>query len=974
MTAKSLGFGLPALAFMLLPAMALAQSAVAGSVKDSSGGVLPGVTVEASSPVLIEKVRTAVTDGQGLYRIVDLRPGPYTVTFSLPGFATVRREGIDIPSDFTATVNAEMNVGSLEETLTVTGEAPLVDVQSTQRSTVYSNEVLEGLPTSRMVFNLAMYVPGVVGGLNEVGPQQTFLTVHGSRRADVETAIDGMSTRRSQTSTFYMNEGSVQEISVQTDGSTAETQLSGIWMNAVPKDGGNTFRGSLIFHFSDESLAGDNLTDSLRAQGLTAVNGLKRNIDFNPNGGGPIVEDKLWFYGAYRYNQVDKWVADSFYDVDPLDWVYTPDRTRQAVNNQLSPNYALRLTWQATPRNKLSLNYEMNKRLTARRRAAATVSPEATTYTPFNPNALGTISWKAPISNRLMLDTGFMAYSQDWDERVQRDPAVPQGTISATEDSTGQIFRSSPVYGHNLDHPLTFRSSLAYVTGSHNYKLGFTLRKRGAGNDFTSLAPMGDMTFNLLNGVPRQITLFATPIEYHNDLNADLGIFAQDSWTTRRLTINYGVRFDYLHGSVPEQHLAAGQFVPARDFAAIDNLPLWKDINPRLGVSYDVFGNGRTAIKGTIGRYITGGTLGAAANPVNTAVNSATRTWTDGNGNFVPDCDLRNPAANLECGSISNNNFGKANPDATQYDPDVLVGWGKRPYSWMTSLAVQHQLLNSLSIDAGYFHRTFGNFTATDNTLVVPSDYDPFCVTAPTFDSRLPVAGQSICGFYDITPAKRGISQNLVTFADRFGEQIERYDGVDLSTTLRVAGGGMLTAGTSTGRIAASNCFVIDSPQQLYNCDQTAPFRTQWKFFGVYPVKYGLSVSATLQIVPSPAAGGLESDIIASYAATNAEILPTLGRNLAAGANSTVIIPNLMKPYQLPAQFAKQLDLRLAKSLPLAQDRRIQLTMDVYNVLNRSDMQALNTRLGRSASNNLWQRPNLILQARYFQFGAQVDF
>ena len=145
-----------------------------------------------------------------------------------------------------------------------------------------------------------------------------------------------------------------------------------------------------------------------------------------------------------------------------------------------------------------------------------------------------------------MLDTGFMAYSQDWDERVQRDPAVPQGTISATEDSTGQIFRSSPVYGHNLDHPLTFRSSLAYVTGSHNYKLGFTLRKRGAGNDFTSLAPMGDMTFNLLNGVPRQITLFATPIEYHNDLNADLGIFAQDSWTTRRLTINYGVRFDYL--------------------------------------------------------------------------------------------------------------------------------------------------------------------------------------------------------------------------------------------------------------------------------------------------------------------------------------------------------------------------------------------------------------------------------------------
>src|SRR5687768_4208515 len=206
---------------LLTPAVTWAQSSsIAGVVRDTSGAVMPGVTVEASSPVLIEKVRTVVTDAQGLYRVVDLRPGTYTVTFTLPGFNTVRREGIDVPTDFTATVNVEMNVGALEETLTVTGQAPLVDVQSTQKSTVYSNEVLEGIPTSRMVFNLAMYVPAVVGGLNEVGPQQTFLTVHGSRRADVETAIDGMSTRRSQTSTFYMNEGSVQEISVQTDGST----------------------------------------------------------------------------------------------------------------------------------------------------------------------------------------------------------------------------------------------------------------------------------------------------------------------------------------------------------------------------------------------------------------------------------------------------------------------------------------------------------------------------------------------------------------------------------------------------------------------------------------------------------------------------------------------------------------------------------------------------------------------------------
>ena len=206
---------------------------------------------------------------------------------------------------------------------------------------------------------------------------------------------------------------------------------------------------------------------------------------------------------------------------------------------------------------------------------------------------------------------------------------VDFGTISVTEASTGQIYRASTVYGHNFDNPLTFRSSMAYVTGTHSYKTGFSLRVRGNGPTWNNISVNGDMNYTFLNGVPRSVTLFATPIEQQNDIKGDLGIFAQDSWAMNRMTVNYGVRYDYLHAACPAQHLAAGRFVPERNFAPVKNAPNWKDINPRIGVSYDLFGDGKTAVKATVGRYISGGSLASNVNPVNTSVNSATRTWND---------------------------------------------------------------------------------------------------------------------------------------------------------------------------------------------------------------------------------------------------------------------------------------------------------------------------------------------------------
>jgi hypothetical protein len=517
------------------------------------------------------------------------------------------------------------------------------------------------------------------------------------------------------------------------------------------------------------------------------------------------------------------------------------------------------------------------------------------------------------------------------------------------------------------------------------------VRVRGNGPTYNNTDVNGNMNYNFLNGVPRRITLYATPIAQRNDIKADLGIFAQDSWAMSRTTINYGIRYDYLHAAVPAQHLAAGQFVPERNFAPVENAPKWSDINPRLGVSYNVFGDGKTVAKFTIGRYISGGSLATNVNPVQTSVNNATRTWTDTNGNYAPDCDFSNPAINGECGVLSNLNFGKVNPTATQFDKEVLEGWGVRPYNWSVSAGVQRQFGRSTSVDVSYYRRWYGNFTVVDNQLVTPEDYDQFCITAPTNDSRLPVAGKQVCGFYDIKPAKAGFSQNLVRLAKHYGNQTEVYSGVDASVNWRVRGL-TLFGGLTTGRTATSQCFVVDAPvvylsvtapalptatspqDPMSSCKIVPPFLTQYKGYGVYQLPWGVSVSGTFQAVPQPASGGAFTSITADYVATNAEIRPSLGRDLGVGgANGTTTL-DLLKPFELMGGHTKELDMRVSKVVASTGKRRVRIGLDIYNVFNSNDWQTISTRLSSNAATNRWQRPTLILQARYFQIGTQIDF
>src|SRR5712692_7479033 len=299
---------LAALAWLAFsPGSAFAQSAIAGVVKDATGAVLPGVTVEAGSPALIERVRTVTTDGAGLFRIIDLRPGVYTVTFTLAGFNVIKREGIELPANFTATVNAEMRVGALEETVTVTGASPIVDVKSATQQQVLSRDLLDAVPTGRNIWAIGATLTGVtlsapdVGGT--AGMQQTYMAVHGSQRQDNAVQVDGMSVNGIEGDGAiqnYFNEGMFQEMSYQTSALSAEMQASGVRLNMIPREGGNTFKGSLFVSRTPGSWQSDNFTDALRLTGLQAPNRVEKIQDFNPGFGGPIMRNRLWFFGSFR--------------------------------------------------------------------------------------------------------------------------------------------------------------------------------------------------------------------------------------------------------------------------------------------------------------------------------------------------------------------------------------------------------------------------------------------------------------------------------------------------------------------------------------------------------------------------------------------------------------------------------------------------------------------------------------------------
>jgi hypothetical protein len=712
--------------------------------------------------------------------------------------------------------------------------------------------------------------------------------------------------------------------------------------------------------------------------------------------GGPIMQNRLWFFVATRLANVDNQMNGIYFNKTRGEPLYTPDLDRPAFRESSIGSQASRVTWQAAAKHKVSVFTDIQSFQVYG--TGGNVAPEAQIRGSFWPGALTQATWSSPQTSRLLLEGGFSAARQPfvWTRENGTDNlgfTVDPNHVSTLELSTGFIYNAFLTYhgpDGRQDRRYAERFSLSYVTGAHAFKVGTQVQQ---GSMRQETVANRDVNYFFFNQNPLLIQQYATPYEVRNEIS-ELGVYAQDRWSIHRLALTMGVRLDYLNGSVPAQQVAAtpSGWIPERNFAAVKNVPQWTDLSPRLGVSYDLFGTGKTALKASVGRYVgrMGTNVTEANNPMVTSVNSVTRVWIDANRDFIPDCNLGNFTANGECLAISNTNFGKNNPLANRFDPELIQGFGTRDYFWDFVGEVQQQLGSRWSLTAGY-NRTWSNHPSDmlgrppivagwgaaviDNLAVVPQDFSPYCITAPV-DSRLPGGGgYQVCELYDVAPAKFGQVDNFVTRPDNFGDRTRRSDFVSLGLSSRFGSSLFITGSLDTGRVVDDRCFVIDSPQALLYCHVVSPFKanTLVKANVSYTFPGQFVVSGILQNLP-----GLSYN--ATYNATNAEIAPSLGRNLAAcGAqavcNATAEVP-LVAPFTLFEPRRTQLDLKFSKRFLLGRGMALQPDVAILNALNASDVLYANNTYGPSwrVPQNLVTGESGFLDGRIVQVGGRFTW
>ncbi len=989
-------------------AQAASNSSIAGIVTDTSGAVLPGVTVEASSPVLIERVRSAVTDERGEYRIVALIPGTYTITFSLTGFSAFKRDGLELPPSFNATVNAQLRIGAIEETVTVSGASPLVDTQTVNRQTVLPKALLDAVPSSKTLLGFYALTPALqspsnaqdVGGSK--GETSSRASLHGSKQGDTKMLLDGMSFNwfegEGSGRTFFVNALTAQEIVIDTPtGSTsAEYTSNGVVLNVIPREGGNRFSGTLFASGTNHNFQADNMSDALKNAGAITNSGTRKVYDLNAVLAGPILKDKLWFMTAHRRWGRTERIANLFHDTVLNDPFFTPaDGTN---GRPFEPGDAsedlrsddVRITWQVNQKNKVNGFYEWQLNNQPNNFAylnAGDASMES--GNPYcNHPQLFMATWNNTSTSRLLFEGGVLLFNS-WASTYDNPCAgIPTNRLFRDTTLPFPFNGNGPSLFRTGQRPFKQRFSMTYLAGTHRIKTGFTADES---LPYESYVDRGStpFTYTLRSGLPLSLTEYASPTNSNSEVKVrpDLSVFVQDQWALHRVTLNLGVRYEYHRTKADPVTTYAGPLVDSRSLSGLDCIPCWHDIDPRFGVVWDVFGDGKTAVKGQLGRYVglVSWVMSKTFNPQSAIVSNTSRSWTDANGDLFPECDLRNPNANGECGPMANKSFGQQ-VITTTGDPNWIQGWGKRPYSWAWSISVDRELMTGVALTAGFYRTTYGNFTVTRNTAVTPADFSPYCITAPN-DPRLPanVAGQQICGLYDVNPDKFGQVNNVVTLASNYGNASEYYNGADVNLVARLPRGITVSGGWNIGNSISllstwpgvttsksNQCVQVNSPQDLHyqvlsgvaeGCESGNPYQNLVKVNGSVPLPWGLQAAAVYQSIPGP-------NYSAIYTATNAQIAPSLGRSLSGGVQTVQI--DLLQPLSTYFDYRiNQLDLRASKIFRTG-GRKVQLNFDVYNVMNGSYALWTNNNYGSNGAT--WLRPTSTFDARLFKFGAQFDF
>jgi Carboxypeptidase regulatory-like domain len=905
------------------PVLAQTLGSIVGVVRDQSGTGIPGATVEASSPALIEGKHDTTTGSNGEYRIVDLRPGDYTVTFTHDGFRTVRRENVTLGASNTVTLNEDLQIGQTSQTLTVADAPPLVDVQNSLSQREMDRATMDEVPTGRDPFAVGQIVPGVstatpdVGGTG--GMQQPTLQVHGSNGNDNVFVVDGMQIQHTgfsgnQTG-FYYNDSMLQSITYLTSSLPAEAPVGGIQISMIPKNGSNSFHGSVFGTGATQSMQSDNSNASLVALGLKARNKIDTLYDLNSNLVGPVIKDRLWFSASFR-----RWGANNF-----LANTFTPAGAQAIDDNRLT-DIALRLTFQINKNNQVSVSYDRGFKFRGHRPnnliSASFSDPLADVVQKSWMNYMGQAHWTSTVTNRLLVDVG-MTYMPVYYNLGFEPGAVP-GTISQYDIVTSTILKISPRADTDRGSYTTIVANASYFTGSHSLKTGFQYRK---GYFQESFQMNGDMIQILSNGVPTSVRLYNTPLTHREDVNPDAGWFLQDSWrATKRLSLNLGIRFDHMVMNIPAQGAPGGTWVPARSFQAEDGIVNWNTWSPRIGFAWDVFGDSKTAVRGGVSKYdvLEGSALAQNVNP--NFIAYETCPWT----NLTPPTPGQ---ALTGCTGFSGNN--------NHIDPSM-----KRPYQWEYTVMVQRQIGSRTSVSAGYYGRTFFDLFGTINTAVPASDYTAVMITNPLTGSPITVYNQ-----LPSTLGQINLLQKTLPFLH------EHYNGVEFQVNSRFYKATVFagfTIGQDTGTPSGGSTD-LNNPNNLINYagpqnyDQTYQLRAGF----TYQLPGKIQVAGTLR-----ENSGLPQS--RSYTVTQA-IVP----GLTQVTQSILVAP----PGAFRYPWQNLLDLRFSRVFKFRERIGIEPIVDLFNTFNSSAITSAVTTVGPSLG-----KPSNIDMGRLLRLGGRITF
>jgi hypothetical protein len=969
---RSARFGVVFCGALLLPALTWAQASIVGTVRDQSGGALPGVTVEAASPALIEGTKTAMTDEQGRYRFEALRPGPYTLKFTLAGFDTLNRTGIDVPSDVVVTANVEMQVGTLEESVTVTGLSPQVDVSQASRTQVLTRDVIDALPVSRNVMSIGVLAPGVRPGTPDVGgsrmTEQVALRAHGLGGNDAEQLVEGMSIQSLEgPSQSYFDDMLQSEITVMTSAIPADTSGGGIRLNSVLKDGGNLFSGAAFLGFSSGDWQADNIDEALTAapQSIRSANGIKHIHMFSASFGGPIKRNRAWFLVTARHQSSDELVADV-----PAQ-IVAPDG--EVINSYLDTYVrgpSVRLTWQATQANKVALFMSRWWKRKGKDFAAGTDPRVGQFRDPKKAHHfVGNIKWTSTLANKFLIEGGYSVAEFDWHggpaPGVAKERGTPEWYTQTRKTDTQRQIHPQCAYDtgctawgsllvqrqDNTRH--VFDGRVSYVTGSHNVKVGYTFEFGPDGriaNEYN-----GDIQLNYNAGRASTVTVFNTPLDAPGYVENDSAFFVQDSWTFRRLTINPGLRVEWFAAGMRAVGAPAGRFAPARFYPAQKSLIKWgPDYAPRLSAVYDLFGDGRTALKTSFSKYHRQYDADPFLAYADAGLRQENRNWFD--------CVLN--AAGSACSGEANpfNNDGIAQDHEIGPSPSggnfgqrsgALPGDLERQYNLEFTVGVQHQVRPRLAVGAMFIKREIRNIQLTDRTFITLSDYTPFQVLMPAVTDPAVAAvldPNETITIYNLNQAKNSVfGQGLV---DRSSSRDRSfYTGFEASFSARLPGSATLFGSWTAEQNVSVFCESDDNPNgpqiaDLYQgrnvsnggrfCDQRQfdmPFMNEFKLAGNYSLPLGMDFGAVVQSYP-----GLERVITWQPAAN---LFPNGQRTQA----QTII---LNKPGSLFLERWNQLDINIRKNIRYGNNKVHTFQLDIFNVFNNNSIRSTTDTVGTS--------------------------